>query len=255
MLKLEHFAQKIILMKRILIVLFVLSLSVNKVNADDIFMTGSSDRFMIDLFTDIWRNAPENMEMNTINRGVNITMMQEFRLGNSPISFATGLGIASHNLYSDHFYDYAPWYSTYPQTGTYNFFPIDDNYEFSLGEVKKNKLNLNYLNIPLEFRYRNNSLPSTFRITAGVRAGYLVNAHTKTHIVNDSGVFGPNSQKEWKHKLHKLGNLEKFQFGVTARIGYGRINLNAYLPLTNIFKGNNVIDMKPFSLGLTFIVY
>lgn len=240
-------------MKRLFIFLTAICLTAGAAFAQDDLLRSRSDRLMIDLFTDIWSNAPENMDMNTINRGVNITMMQEFRLGASPISVATGLGIASHNLYSDHFYDYVPmyWSSAYPQPGTYDFTPIDDYY----GEVKKNKINLNYLNVPLELRYRNNSLPHTFRVTAGVRAGYLVNAHTKTHIVNDSGVFGSNTQKEWKYKEHKLGNLEKFQFGLSGRIGYGRINLNAYLPLTKIFKDNSVTDMKPFSIGLTFIVY
>lgn len=240
-------------MKRIFFVIAALVLTLSKAQAEDVFLTGRSDRLMIDIFTDIWRNAPENMDMNTINRGVNITMMQEFRLGTSPISFATGLGIASHNLYSDHDFGFVPMSqsSTWPQPGTFDFTPIDD----SNAEIKKNKLNLNYLNLPLEFRYRNENLPHTFRITAGVRAGYLINAHTKTHITNENGVFGPFSPKEWKQKVHKLGNLEKFQFGITGRIGYGRVNLNAYLPLTNIFKENNVTDMKPFSVGLTFIVY
>ncbi len=240
-------------MKRLVIILTAFSLTAGAAFAQDEFLTGRSDRFMIDLFTDIWSNAPENMDINTINRGVNITMMQEFRLGASPISVATGLGIASHNLYSDYFYNYVPmsWSSAYPQPGTYDFTPIGD----TDGEIKKNKLSLNYLNLPLELRYRNNSLPHTFRITAGVRAGYLVNAHTKTHIKNDNGGVGSSTQDERKYKEHKLGNLEKFQFGLSGRIGYGRINLNAYLPLTKIFKDNSVTDMKPFSVGLTFIVY
>lgn len=240
-------------MKRLFVVLAVLTITASSTFAQEEFITGRSDRLIIDLFTDIWSNTPVDMEMNTINRGVNISMMQDFRLGSSSISVATGLGFASHNLYSDHFFEFVTmyWSSTFPQPGTFDFYKIDDSY----GEVKKNKISLNYLNIPLELRYRNNSLPHTFRITAGVRAGYLVNAHTKTHIVNDDGVFGAGFQKEWKYKEHKLGNIEKFQFGVTGRIGYGRVNLNAYLPLTNVFKGNSVTDMKPFSVGLTFIVY
>lgn len=240
-------------MKRLFIVLAALTITAGSAFAQDEFITGRSDRLIFDLFTDIWSNAPSGMEMNTINRGVNVSMMQDFRLGSSSFSFATGLGFASHNLYSDHFYDFTSisYSSTFPQPGTFDFSKIDD----WLGEVKKNKISLNYLNIPLEFRYRNNSLPSTFRVAAGIRAGYLVNAHTKTHIVNDEGVFGAGFQEEWKYKEHKLGNIEKFQFGVTGRIGYGRVNLNAYLPLTNIFKGNSVTDMKPFSVGLTFIVY
>jgi len=240
-------------MKRILIVLaafFVLTFSVK---AEDVFMTGRTDRLMIDLFTDFWSNVPSSMDVYTINRGVNISMMQDFRLWRSSFSVATGLGIASHNLYSDHFYKFTPIHesSTWPQPGQFDFNPIYDTY----GELKKNKLNLNYLNLPFEFRYRNNNLSHTLRVYAGLRLGFLINAHTKTHLKNANGVFGAGTQTEWKYKEHKLGNLEKFQFGVTGRIGYGRLNLFAYMPLTNVFEGNNSTEMKPFSIGLTFIVY
>jgi hypothetical protein len=253
LLKPGHFAQKIIIMKRILIVLFVLSMSVNRGNANDIFMTGSSDRFMIDLFTDIWSNVPSGMELSTINRGVNISMMQSFTLGASPFSVATGLGFAGHNLYSDHYFRHQPHYESSLSTppASFRFVAINEND----GEIKKNKLSLNYINLPLELRYHNYSLPQPFRVSAGVRAGYLVNAHTKVHLKNEDGVFGAGSQKESKTKEHKLGNLEKFQFGFTARVGYGRINLNTYFPLTKIFKANNAVDMTPISVGLTFIVY
>ncbi|MEE4176121.1 MAG: outer membrane beta-barrel protein [Bacteroides sp.] len=249
-------------MKRILIVFSALILSGGLLFAQEDmpeipeeYISGTADRFMVDLFTDIWSNAPEEMDMNTINRGISISMMQDFKLGASPFSVAAGLGISSHNLYSNFVYEFTPmsWSSAWPQPGTYDFHKIDEEFY----EIKKNKLSLNYLSAPFEFRYRNYNLPKTFRIYAGLRLGYLINAHTKTHLKIEEGVVGSPPPSEWKTKESKLGNLEKFQVGVTARVGYGRINLFGYLPLTEIFKDNFAAGqgMKPVSVGLTFIVF
>lgn len=249
-------------MKRLTIFISALVLSTGLLFAQEdmeeipeVFIPGSTGRLMVDLFTDLWSNAPEDMDINGINRGINISMMQDFRLGFSPFSVATGLGISSHNLYSDHFYEYIIdwWSSAWPQPGTFDFTKIDEDY----GDIKKNKLSLNYLNIPLEFRYRNTNLPKTFRIHAGLRLGYLINAHTKTHIKNEDGILGPDTYNHWKYKAHKLGNLEKFQAGITGKIGYGRLSLFGYFPLTEIFKDNlpAELGMKPISVGISLIVY
>ncbi len=240
-------------MKRLFIaisVFFAISLSLR---AQEVFLDGRTDRLMIDLFSDIWSNVPSDMEVFTINRGVNISLLQDFRLGQSKFSIAAGLGLASHNLYSDHFYKRLAEssFSMFSPQQAFQFYKISDVY----GEVKNNKLNLTYLNLPLEFRYRNNNLSHTLRFYGGLRFGYLINGHTKTHLKNEEGVFGPGTQAEHKIKEKKLGNLEKFQFGITGRIGYGRVNLYAYLPLTYTFVGNNFTEMKPFSIGLTFVIY
>jgi len=44
-------------------------------------------------------------------------------------------------------------------------------------------------------------------------------------------------------------------FGVHGRIGYGRLNLNTFFNLTNIFEGNNAEDASFMSIGLSFIVF
>lgn len=240
-------------MKRILVVFSVFFAITISLKAQEVFLDGRTDRLMVDLFSDIWSNTPSDMEVSAINRGVNLSLFQDFRFGQSRFSIATGLGLASHNLFSDHFYKFMARYPIEPNSerGIYEFYPIGQ----VNGEVKNNKLNLTYLNLPVEFRYRNNSLSHTLRFYLGMRIGYLINAHTKTHLKNEDGVFGPGSPVEYKVKEKKLGNLEKFQFGFTGRIGYGRVNLYAYLPLTNTFAGNNFIEMRPISVGLTFVVY
>lgn len=201
-----------------------------------------ADRFMFDIFTDIWQNLPDNMSTNTINRGINIAMYQDFPIGSSSFSFGAGLGFTGHNLYSDNYY-----MENLLEGDFFTFFPIDE----TGGDIRKNKLSLNYLNIPLELRFRSRTVPHVFRVSAGLRAGVLVNAHTKHHFRNDGDAF----PEDIKFKQQKLENIQTFQFGITGRVGYRRINLYGYFPLNDIFEGNGLEEMRPISVGLSFILY
>lgn len=199
-----------------------------------------ADRFMVDLFTDIWRNTPQAMDINTINRGVNISLFYDFPIGTSSFSFAVGAGYTGHNLYSDHQYT---WIGP-----NFDFTPIHEGDQW---ELRNNKLNLNYLNIPLEFRFRSRGIPNTIRASAGLRTGYLVQASTKVHLQGTD-----NSIRESiKFKELQLENIRNFQIGATARLGYGRFNLYGYFPITRIFDGNTVEEMMPVSVGLSLIIF
>ncbi|MBW6478299.1 MAG: PorT family protein [Bacteroidales bacterium] len=192
------------------------------------------DRLIVGLFTDIWSNLPGDMETKAINRGFTIDYLQDFPISNSNFSFAAGLGFVSHNIYSDNLY--------LRNNGMHGFSPIDVDYD-------KNKISLNYLNIPLELRFRTRNTPQTFRVHAGVKAGLLVNAHTK--FVGEESPGG----RETKRKEGKLDNIESFMFGFHSRIGYGRFNLNTFINLTDIFEGNNAQDASVLSIGLSFIIF
>ncbi|MFO7978622.1 MAG: outer membrane beta-barrel protein [Bacteroidales bacterium] len=230
-------------MKRVLLIsIFFLFLGGATIGQSPVTGMLPADRLMVDIFTDVWQNTPDGMSTNTINRGITISMMKDFPLGSSSFSFAAGAGFTGHNLYSDHYYTYDDTDGRY-----FDFVPIDE----TEGEIKKNKLSLNYLNVPLEIRFRTGTAPRTMRVTAGLRAGVLVNAHTKHHFEFEDDDY----PEEIEYKLHQLDNIEAFRLGVTARVGYGRFNINAYMPLTNIFEGNTVEDMNFFSVGLTLSLY
>jgi len=193
-----------------------------------------ADHIIISMFTDVWSGLPQNMETNIVNRGIAFDYVQELPLGTSNFSIAAGLGFSSHNLYSNH---------TYSWDGeNYNFNEIEQDY-------KNNKVSLNYVNIPVEFRFRTRNLPKTFRIHAGIKGGYLISAHTK--------YFGENDQqgREIKIKEKSLENIEPFLLGFNGRIGYGRVNLSTFISLTDLFVDNNAQGAEFISLGLTVIVF
>jgi hypothetical protein len=199
-----------------------------------------ADRLILGVFTDIWQDLPSGMKTLAINRGITIDYLQEFPISTSNFSVAAGLGFASHNLYSDHVY------FDRDQTGAHEFLPVGDIYST---EYSNNKLSLNYINIPLEIRFRTRNTKHAFRIHAGIKAGLLVSAHTKY-----VGEIAPD-KRETKLKEKKLENIEPFLVGFHGRIGYGRVNLNTFISLTDIFTENNAANASFMSVGLSFIFF
>ncbi len=204
-----------------------------------------TDRFILTLFTDLWQEVPQDIDLRAIQRGVGLTMMQDMPLGRSNFSIAAGLGFSGHNLYSDHVYAYDP------VMDGYRFQPIIEDYD-------KNKISLNYLGVPVQFRYRSRNTPRTFRLYAGIQADYLVNAHTKFH-----GRAGPvlPIQQPWptgrdiEIKEHSLDNLLSYRIGLNALVGYGSLNFHFGYTLTRIFEDNPAENMFPVSLGFSFILF
>lgn len=196
-----------------------------------------ADHIVVSLFTDVWSGLPDNMDTYLINRGIAFDYLQELPLGTSNFSIAAGLGLSSHNLYSNHTYE---WNG---ENNNFDFIPISSDTDYN-----NNKISLNYINIPVELRFRTRNLPKTFRIHAGVKGGYLINAHTK--------YFGDNAQgREIKIKQKSLDNIEPFLLGLNGRIGYGRVNVSAFMSLTQLFRENNAQDAEFLSLGLTVILF
>ena len=209
------------------------------------------DRFMVTLFTDVWQDLPGDMDLKSIQRGISISAFQDMPLGRTNFSLAAGLEFTSHNLYSDHRYLY------HPKENKFEFYPIDKAHEYD-----KNKLSLNYLEIPVQFRYRSRELPRTFRLYAGMKAGRLINAHTKfvgkeyyytTFDGNETET--PATSRKVKIKEHRLKNISNYRIGITGTIGYGSVNLHVYYPLTDLFTENNAEGARPLSLGVSFIIF
>ncbi len=227
----------------------------NRQSGDRFFMHDKmfpADRFIITPFVDLWQDVPEGMDLKTLQRGINISAMQDMPLGRTNFSVAAGLGFTGHNLYSDNRYLYNP------ANDSFDFHPIADSHDYD-----KNKISLNYIDIPVQIRYRSRELPSTFRFYAGMRAGLLINAHTKytgkeyfhAHPNGSSNDDKEVTERAVKIKEHKLDNINRYSIGLTATIGYGMFNIFAYYPLTDVFKDNNAADMRPVSLGISLVLF
>jgi hypothetical protein len=225
-----------------------------------------ADRIMVDVFTDIWMNAPDDsvMSISAINRGASAYVLRDFPIGQSNFSFAVGLGISCHNLYSDAWpvretvKDSSNIPYGYSFTGKTVFAKLPDTASGLEVGYKNNKMTNVYLDLPIEFRFRTKNEGQKFKFALGFKIGYLLSSHTKYRgddLLWDYAdhTWSMNSSEMIKSKMYKVPNLEFYRMGPTIRIGWGWVNISAYYSLTKLFKKNsfNGPEMYPISVGLT----
>ena len=182
-----------------------------------------------DLFTDIWQGTPANMDLRTINQGFNVFGQYNFQFSESNVSFAAGLGIDNHNMYSDTRIENVT-------ADTIVFEPITEVYQ-------RSKINLTYVSVPLEFKIR---LNSGVKFGAGFKVRYLMSAKDK--YIGDI----PNEPKGRTNVKRKpISNTEDWAYGFTLRVGYKSFSLFGYYQISNIFQKGRGPEIYPISIGLT----
>jgi hypothetical protein len=168
------------------------------------------------------------------NRELNIALMYDIPLKNSNFSLAAGLGISSTNIYL--------------KDQTLDLTTVSSSPDFSednSNKYKKFKLSTNYLEIPLEIRYRQvpENANKGFKVGVGVKVGNLVNVHTRSvETINNSKHIEKESNKS---------TFNTWRFVGTARVGYGNFALFGTYALTSLFKETGTYDIRPYSIGIS----
>lgn len=167
------------------------------------------------------------------SRGFAMLFMGQKNFGGSGFSIAWGLGLTSHNVRSNSVITYNA------DKSETMFLPLPDSVEYD-----KNKLVTNFFDQTLELRFktRANSKQQSFFIHAGFKIAELIQSHTK--FKDDDG----------KTKNYKIANLTTFQYGPTARIGFGRVAVSGFYSLTPLFKDGKGPEATPISIGLSFLL-
>ncbi len=219
-------------MKKLFAFLFasglLLSVSAQEEDLEVSSRFGKSDRLMIDVYSDMWLNAPDSADIKGFNRGAAVNMMQDFQFGSTNFSFAIGLGIGCHNM----FYNAN---IVKDSLGVSQFNPRTD-------VPKMNKLALTYVDVPIELRFRTKR-DNVFRFAVGGKFGYEINNHVK---FVDTGV---------KTKYYNISDINPLRYGVTLRVGYKMFNAYVYYGLSTLFKDKYGPEMSPVSFGLSFIPF
>jgi hypothetical protein len=224
-------------MKKLLLLAFGLALML-PLFAQDKISDETKKKFSIgiDLFTDIWQDVPDGLDLKTINRGVSVFGMYNYQFGKSNISFAIGAGISTHNMYSNSLTGYDDVDSSF-------FVAIPDSISY-----KKSKLSLTYLDIPFEFRLKTEK---KFRMALGFKMGFLIGKHNK-YKGDDLGGSDAGTIIE---KSNNVRNLETFRYGPTFRIGYKWINLYGYYQINTLFKPDQGPEMAPITVGISLMPF
>ncbi|MGI6717901.1 MAG: outer membrane beta-barrel protein [Bacteroidales bacterium] len=198
-----------------------------------------------DVFTVIPINKPDNFNNKAINPGVSINASYVVPFGKSNFAFSIGGGFTFYNYYLKSLpKDMVPTALHNENWGEDFYFIPTDSLQNSLS-VSKNKMSLNYIDIPLEFRYRaNNGL----KFTAGVKIGFLINSHHK--YKGTDFIFGTTDAI--KIKKYKLNNLSNFQIGPIVRFGWKWFNLYASYSLVSVYDPSGGSKLNPLSIGISF---
>lgn len=202
------------------------------------FSKFSKDRFAIDLLGSNWIYNKNSAGMNGMqtkwwSRGINIYFYYDFRIKNSRVSFAPGIGYSSSNIYSRHGL-------VEDSLGTH-FEPLAN-----AGDYKVNKITLQYIDIPLELRIKTNpdKLDQVWKFAIGFKAGIRVDAHTKEkYAVNG---------KTKVFVERRFPDFSLFRMGPMLRIGYSSFNITAYYGILGVFKKDKGPKANEFTVGISF---
>lgn len=200
------------------------------------------NRLYADFFYTHWFGLPEGVRQEGFNRGANVAFIYDMPVRkNSPFSFGLGVGVCSHNLYSN----------------AYSY--IDHNYDVVMEtlpektEYSINKLSYTYLHIPLEFRYFNPS--NAFKIAIGVRLGIVADVHSKYVGKNNAALqYQNNLYRDVRIKSDKFPNKTKIPVEATFQTGWKYFGFNASYMLTKCFLDGNP-QIYPMSFGLSIALY
>lgn len=183
-------------------------------------------------FQDFGKGEVNASTMNLINSkssNVNIWLfMQKINIAKHKLNLKWALGSEMYNFRFENNLSY--------RSNDYCYI-FKDSVNFS-----KNKLFANYLTVPIMINYRANpENESSFTISAGVSAGYLINARNK-QISNERG----------KQKFNSNFDLETFRLALVGEIGLGPIQVYGSYSLTNLYKDKTGLEQYPFAFGVRF---
>lgn len=203
----------------------------------------SGDHFMLQLSSDHWAGMPGSISshQNGFSKGFNAYFMLDKPFKSSPkYSIGIGLGISTSNMiFKKMDVDLKSASAQLP------FIPLDSTNHF-----RKYKLATGYLEVPLEFRFTSKpqSPNKSFKMAIGLKAGALVNAHTKGKDLLDKNNQTLNT---YTGKENSKRFINGTRFMGTARIGLGVVSLFGSYQLNNLLKDGAGPDMKLFQVGIT----
>ncbi len=120
--------------------------------------------------------------------------------------------------------------------------------EIQASSYEKNKLTLNYIDLPIELRWRNSTPQSHvfWRIYTGFKCSYLV--YDRSKYIDSQGEIRVENNKD----------LNKLLYAVYLSIGRNTWNFHLQYGLNPIFKSAQLnatsIQMNPLHIGLMFYI-
>lgn len=197
------------------------------------------DHIVLDLNHDRFQTVPTGITQGYFSIGVDAYMFHDHPINKKgTMAWALGLGFSGMNVH----HNGQLVYNVEGDNVVTDLIPYPPGLKFY-----KNKISLNYVEVPFEFRIRtmNTSIEernvANFRFYMGFKGGVLVNSHTKY------------KDDEIKVKVYDIENLMMYRYGPTLRIGFKKLSFHAFYSLTSIFEAGKGPQLYPFSVGLSWM--
>ncbi len=198
------------------------------------------DRIIVDFTWSHWTETPVGITQGLFSLGISSYWFKDIPIGKkSNFAIAFGLGFDSQNFHHDGQFVFEQDVNGEIYT---DLIPLPNDYTYY-----KNKIALNYVDVPFELRFRtmNKTIEErrkfNLRLYLGFKAGVLVNDHLK---IKDT---------ESKIKIFNIPNIPPFRYGPTVRIGFNKIAFTAFYSLTNVFEKGMGVDLTPYSIGVSWM--
>ncbi|PCH67397.1 MAG: hypothetical protein COC01_05975 [Bacteroidetes bacterium] len=190
------------------------------------------DQIALDFTVDNLLKSPTGILLKLQDsRGFTFNLSYPFNIIKKNVRLALGIGMSNFNLATN------VWtWDVDSANNYYNFTPDSLNF-------KKNKLVLNFVEVPLALRFMSNpnAKDNSFRITFGYKVGYMLRSHTKVKY------------SDVKRKDYNIKRINPIRHGVFARIGFGKYFLTGFYSLTPIFEPGFGPELVPYSVGISIL--
>ena len=195
------------------------------------------DQFYLNISYNALQKRTDGITQNKLSPGIAFGFLRDMPINKKrTIAVAAGLGY-SIALYNQNL-------GIRDSGGTNAYQVLNSNITFS-----KNKLSLYFVDLPVEFRWRNSTPESHifWRVYTGVKLSYLLYDQYKSEA--SIGDFKQSNNKD----------LNQFQYGVYVAAGWNTWNFYFYYGLNPIFKSSakidgQSIDMNTTNFGLMFYI-
>jgi hypothetical protein len=202
---------------------------------------------VIDLGVNSWSEKPTDAELNTFqSKTVNIIYYYDLPLGDNGWTLTPGIGLGLERYAFDNNTTLTSVVNNQNErivsvTNLSTLLPTANSYD-------KSKLGLNYLDIPLELRYytRKNDYSRGFRVALGLKAGILYSSFTKIKYEDTA------TDNRLERDRQQLG-VNRFRYGVNARIGFGGFSFFGYYELSDKFETPppGAADTRTLTFGIS----
>jgi hypothetical protein len=194
------------------------------------------DQFYVSITYNALQDSPPGVYQKKFTPSFSLGLLRDMPINKKrTLAIAAGLGYSINNFNQN---------LLFTETNglvTYQVLPASVVFE-------KNKLVLHYIDLPIEFRWRNSTPESHkfYRVYGGFKLSYLVYDYSKYVDANTEITVGNNQ------------DFNKLQYGTYIDFGYNALNFYFYYGINPLMKSgainNKAIEMRTINFGLMFYI-